>query len=291
MKQISIHRQLRDILNANKEGSYGTQSARENILMAAVGDLYNLGYTNLKITNLRTTHIRALVADWKVQALSVATMKNRAAHLRWLADKLNKQNIVPRTNRELGIPNRCYADNAKNRAKELTQSDLNRITNQRVQLSLKLQRYFGLREEESLKFQPRYADKGDHIVLKDSWCKGKRERTIPIREPRQRQLLDACHQVAGKGSMIPPDKTYKAHKSSFEKYVYRAGLTNMHGYRHQRAQELYQTLTGWKCPKNGGKSKSQMTAAEREKDQQARWVVSRELGHNREEITNVYLGH
>ncbi len=291
MKQESIHIQLSRILIANKDGSFSTQAARHDNLMAAMSDLHRLGYSNLKITNLRTTHIKALATDWIGKSLSSGTIKNRVSHLRWLAKKLNKQNIVPRTNKELGIANRCYANNIENRAKELTPKDLEKIGNEWVRLSLQLQCAFGLREAESMKFQPSYADKGDCLVLKGSWCKGGRERTIPIRTTEQRTLLDHCHRLAGEGSLIPPDKMYKTHKSSFEKYCQRAELRNIHGYRHQYAQQLYREITGWECPKNGGISKKAMTENQREIDKKARLQVSRELGHNRENITTNYLGY
>ena len=41
-------------------------------------------------------------------------------------------------------------------------------------MSLELQRAFGLRREEAMKFQPSYADQKDHITLKASWTKGGR---------------------------------------------------------------------------------------------------------------------
>ncbi len=37
-----------------------------------------------------------------------------------------------------------------------------------VRMSLELQRAFGLRREEAIKFSPGYADKGDHLNLKAS---------------------------------------------------------------------------------------------------------------------------
>ena len=39
-------------------------------------------------------------------------------------------------------------------------------------MSLELQQAFGLRREEAMKFQPSFADQGDHIRLKGSWTKG-----------------------------------------------------------------------------------------------------------------------
>lgn len=51
-------------------------------------------------------------------------------------------------------------------------------------MSLQLQQAFGLRREESIKFQPRYADRGDHIALKGSWTKGGREGNGTFRSPQ-----------------------------------------------------------------------------------------------------------
>ena len=45
-----------------------------------------------------------------------------------------------------------------------------------------------------------------------------------------------------------------------------------------------------KCPAKGGKIASVMTSDERLRDKAARQALSYELGHNRLEITNVYLG-
>jgi integrase len=67
-------------------------------------------------------------------------------------------------------------------------------------MSLRLQAAFGLRREEAIKIQPRWADRGDHLQLKASWTKGGRERTVPIRTAAQRALLEQAKQLAGSGS-------------------------------------------------------------------------------------------
>ena len=290
LKQPSIHRQLRQVLEDNKDGSFATQQARHDILMVAVGDLHSLGYSNLKLTNLKYKHVKALVKDWKIQGISNATMKNRLSHLRWLAAKLGKPNVIPRTNKELGIENRCYVDNEKNKAWELTREHLSRISSERVRLSLELERYFGMRKEESLKFRPEFADKGKYLLMKGSWCKGGRPREIPITTEKQRRILRDCHRVAGHGSMIPEHKTYAQYLTSFEKYCARAGIGNVHGLRHKYAQEEYKTIAGWECPKNGGIRSKKMTAKQKQVDYEARMKISHALGHGREKITAVYLG-
>src|SRR3546814_4610441 len=81
------------------------------------------------------------------------------AHLRWWAEKVGKAGILPADNTKLGIPERRYVT-GENKAKELGDR-LNRITDPHVRMSLRLQEAFGLRREESIKFQPRYADRTD----------------------------------------------------------------------------------------------------------------------------------
>jgi len=149
---------------------------------------------------------------------------------------------------------------------------------------------FGLRREEAIKFRPAYADRDDHIVLKGSWTKGGRERSIPIATPEQREVLQAAHRLAGAGSLIPADKRYIDQRHVYDGQCKAAGLSHMHGLRHQYAQRRYETLTGWKAPAAGGPFSKALTPAQRKQDAQARRIISRELGHERTQITAVYLG-
>ena len=52
-------------------------------------------------------HIEALVAEWRRQGLADGTVKNRMAHLRWLAKKIGKPGIVRRDNASYGVGTRC----------------------------------------------------------------------------------------------------------------------------------------------------------------------------------------
>ncbi|MFG9861139.1 integrase domain-containing protein, partial [Pseudomonas aeruginosa] len=89
---------------------------------------------------------------------------------------------------QLGVPERRYVTNIS-KARE-PDDRLAKITDPHVRVSLRLQAAFGLRREESIKFQPRHADGGDHIAIKGSWAKGGRDRTVPITTPEQRAVLD-----------------------------------------------------------------------------------------------------
>ncbi|MGH8627536.1 MAG: hypothetical protein ACREYC_20450, partial [Gammaproteobacteria bacterium] len=65
---------------------------------------------------------------------------------------------------------------------------------------------------------------------------------------------------------------------------------HLHGLRHEYAQSRYQELTGWKAPAAGGPKSAELTADQKRLDQDARIAISCELGHEREQITAVYLG-
>jgi hypothetical protein len=130
-------------------------------------------------------------------------------------------------NAQLGIPERRYVTNV-DKAKRLGDA-LTRIPDEHVRMSLALQQAFGLWREESVKFQPSYADRGDRIVLKGPWTKGGRPRTIPITTAQQRAVLDQTHRLVGAGSLIPANKTYIQQRHAYDFQCKAAGLSNMHG--------------------------------------------------------------
>jgi hypothetical protein len=113
---------------------------------------------------------------------------------------------------------------------------------------------------------------------------------VPLVHQRQRDLLDAAREACGTGSLIPAGMKYIQARKALEHATWGAGLRNMHGHRHWYAQWRYKALTGSPAPAAGGKTFEAMTTAERAADYTARLTISRELGHNRVEITDAYLG-
>lgn len=67
-------------------------------------------------------------------------------------------------------------------------------------------------------------------------------------------------------------------------------VSHMHGLRHQYAQSRYEILTGWPAPAAGGPSAAGLSPTQRIEDRRARQSISRELGHERIQITAIYLG-
>jgi|TARA_R110002110_G_scaffold362241_1_gene571948 site-specific recombinase XerC len=284
-----LNYQLKMLCKHSHEGSFETRVGRERQLSAIANQLHDLGFRQLKATSLKQKHVQALVDQWLDQNLSPGTIKNRMSCLRWWAEKVNKRGVVAGSNDFYGIPDRQFVSDTS-KAKNLKRDQLARVKDEYVRMSLRLQQAFGLRREEALKIQPRWADRGDHLQLKASWTKGGRERTVPIRTMEQRALLEQAKRLAGFGSLIPRSRQYIEQLRIYERHTANAGLSKMHGLRHAYAQQRYRELTGWPSPHAGGPTKQQLNTAQRQTDQQARLTISEELGHQREQVTAVYLG-
>ena len=216
-----LEHKILQICNRNRDGSHATQANRKSILSMCVEQLGQAGYkvNELKPHDLKGRHINALVKCWQNDGVSIGTMKNRLSALRWLAEKIDNKGLV-KSNDELGIGKRQYVTN-ENKSIDLTdvkKVDLSKLS-PHVALSTELQKEFGLRREEAMKFQPSYALAGfppataDKIMIKPSWSKGGRYREIPITNDRQRELLGRVQALAGNGSLIPVDKSYRDRKS------------------------------------------------------------------------------
>ena len=177
------------------------------------------------------------------------------------------------------------------KAKELAWNKLGSIRTSCIQMSLRLQAAFGLRREASIKIVPAWADRGDTLVLKDSWNKGGREIRIPIRHRSSGRLLDQAKALAkGKSLVAPGYTTYRDYLQHFRYECERVGIHAFHGHRHFYAQTRYQELTGWECPARGGPTSKKLTPKQKPVDRDAREEISHEMGHGREQITAVYLG-
>jgi hypothetical protein len=284
-----LNYQLKLLCQRNRDGSYATQAKRLDHLMLIADRLYGLGFRGMNPRSLKQKHVEALVKDWLRQDLAVGTIKNRMAVLRWWAEKTERRNVVAGSNAYYGIPDRQFVTNTS-KAKEVGKQDLEKIIDPYVRMSLELQRAFGLRREEAIKFIPTFADRGDHIRLKSSWTKGGKERDVPVRTDEQREVLKRAHQLAGNGALIPGERKYIQQLRSYERQTANASLSKLHGLRHAYAQARYEELTGWKAPAAGGPVSRALSPGQKVMDHQARRIISQELGHIREQITSVYVG-
>lgn len=277
---------LKNLAFAAGDGSHLTKAQRHMGLQMIARELKGLGYKLPGASSLKRKHVDALVAHWSARGVSPGTIKNRMSWVRWWAGRVRRGSVVPNANATLEIPTRTGWKGNKAHVTTDKMQDLPEW----MQRAMRLQMAFGLRLEESLKFNTGLADRGDHLALKASWCKGGRARTIPVTHPRQRALLDEITREAKGGRIIPDGMGYIQARKALEHAAWGAGIRNVHGHRHWYAQWRYRTLTGAPCPAAGGKTYDGMTKGERAADYHARLAISHELGHNRLEITNTYLG-
>ena len=281
------------ILERNRDGSYATQSNRRRMLSMFADQLKKSGYkTNeMRPSDIKGRHINALIRQWKIDGISAGTMKNRMSNIRWLAEKIGKADMI-KSNATYGIEDRQYITN-KDKSLRTDNLDLDKLSSY-VRQSIELQKHFGLRREEAMKFSPEYALGGYDpysapvLRIKPSWAKGGRAREIPITSDAQRNALMAALTLAGDGSLIPANRSYKEHLGHFERETSAIGLGQTHGLRHLYAQNRYRELVGIDCPAVGGII--DLTDAQKALDLSARQTISNELGHNRLSVTGIYLG-
>lgn len=178
------------------------------------------------------------------------------------------------------------------------------IRDPRLRVMIRLQRAFGLRFEESAKFDAR----GVLVSLraKSLWVvegtKGGRKRQIPICMGAQEDTLHKARDVQGNGrSLIPEDMSYAEFRRDCYRIAARHGI-RFHRERHTYAYLRYKRLLGADCPVVAGVPHGEAhiawlaqelkisEEAARAKDHAIRLQIAQELGHNRIEVTNAYLG-
>jgi len=281
---------MRFVCQRNREGSYATMANREASLRLIGRQLEQLGFRHIKKAGqLKPKHVWKLIEKWQADGLTDGAIKNRMSHLRWLAAKTANRGLVANDNDHYGIGRREFVTN-ESKALHFDLSRIDKIEDKYVRLSAELQREFGLRREEAMKLIPAIADRGDQLVLTGSWCKGGKERTIPIRTPGQRSVLNQARQHVGDRSMIPPGRTYVQHMGLYKRSMHQVGLGRTHGARHLYAQQRYEELSGRLPPALGGLSRADMSREERSRDDDVRLIISREMGHERIQIVAIYIG-
>jgi hypothetical protein len=282
---------LVQLTKRNRDGSFQTQRDRLGILSLVADQLHTLGFQQMRGGDIKGRHVNRLLALWKQEQISHATIRNRLAVLRWWCERVGRQGVMPATNQYYGLePRRFVARTSK--AQTVEAPTLARVGDAYVCHSLALQGAFGLRREESLKIKPWQADQGHELVLQGSWTKGGRPRRIPVRTAEQRTVLDAAKALVRTkhASLIPAHKTYAQQLNTYTYQVAKVGLSKLHGLRHAYAQQRFLELAGFPCPACGGPTWRELTPAQQEADLDARSLLTEEMGHSRLEITTAYIG-
>ncbi|GGF92831.1 MULTISPECIES: phage integrase N-terminal domain-containing protein [Cysteiniphilum] len=279
--------------------SFATRQSMTERLKTSFGDLHQIGYNIRHIRNLKANHVNELVAHWKEEGVSTGTIKNRMSDLRKVCEHYNRNHVIDKSNSQYGIEKRSYVPTEN---KAIHAINIDKIKDKNLNCSIQLQKEFGLRREECLKIKPKEAlqqnESGQYYLrLQGSWTKGGIERTIPISNERQLEIIQKSQEIAGNGSMIPKNKNYIQQRKIYDRVTRENNLYNLHGLRHAYAQNRYKEIVniaskgnGWDCPIAGGPKRNELTASQKKIDRDARLIISNELGHSRVAIIKNYIG-
>lgn len=175
---------------------------------------------------------------------------------------------------------------------------------ERLAMQLEMQRIMALRFKESCLINPRkvlsYAKTTGIIRITDG-TKGGRPREFPANNDIILVLNQAVKLQQNEKSMIPEGLTWRQYQNQCYREITQTGL-NFHSERHSYANNRYSDLSGVESPVRAGiphgvehfkyiaeKLKISIPEA-KERDQDWRLQISKELGHSRISITNHYLG-
>ena len=276
-----LYQQALDLMGKGWDKSALTHTAFKSDMRqitAFLKERYGLERIEHVKPHMVTSHIKT----WQEAGYSASHLQGIATAWRPVARSVGKQNIVPRTNAELGI-SRPNADRYK--PKEANHDKLAAIRAVLVERGASspkdrallaahdLRQTFGLRAKESL-MSNRVVDRHGRKYLQIEGAKGGRPRELELRSPEQARAVDRVREVArelgnAQGRIIPPQMTLK----QFYDYqrntlralgASRADGSNAHSQRHGFAQQ--------RLAETGNRSQ-----------------VATELGHGRDEVVSHYI--
>ncbi len=281
----SLEAQLNKLARHNRQGSYRT---KERYYMAMkrfchfLADEYHLQ----KLSNISGKHLVAYVLWMQEKGLSASTIKTDLAAIRFFHDKISDAKYSLPTNAELGtqlerrrfgVQDRTWSTAEFNRMLVLVSE------NDGYSLAFHLARYAGLRIHECFRIDTAIARQAirEHVITIKG--KGGKIRTVPINQQIV-LALEKCLETTPIGSKllvpdgVPTDKVINQlqqfilrHRETVQDSDSDRPLT-FHGLRHTYAAEKYRQLV-----------------ADGISELDAHLTVSRLLGHERADVTNIYL--
>ena len=277
--QSPLQDQLISIYSRNREDSHATQRKRAWCLGAVARALMEK-FGLQKLGNLKQKHVAFLVEKWKETDTGRRSIEEKLTHLRWMLDKIGKQNMLPKTNRELGIePGPRHTRAGKIVTDERLAEILAAIPDPRIQSAVLLARHVGLRFKEAMLFRPGRDFNGARVWIKRG-SKGGRPRYLFIHNAVQKEVLERARRLASKdGALIPKDcPSYETWRQHVYSILRAAGFgrhtdVTFHDLRRTYVVERMERQI------NDLGFDPERTAE----------LVAREVGHSRTEILRWYL--
>lgn len=297
----------RDMGRAGKiaiDRNYQSYQSRESVSQRwsqFVTYIKDLGIRRME--HIQTDHIRGFADSLKSSDLSASTQQNYIS-------AVNRVMEIARQDREVRLNPAEVCDRRSGIAKtdgSVSRSEHQQTVSQvepRIGVLLELQREFGLRFEESAKFDARsalnQAVEKNHIEISRG-TKGGQSRYIEIRNNIQLRVLERASEIQENDrSMIPCDRSYIEFKHSAYSAIGKTNI-NFHSERHAYAQNRYKEITNISAPVKTNHSERTWShylsrqlgigiRDAKELDSEARLLISKELGHHREDVVSAYIG-
>ena len=269
----------------NRQGSFKTRERYFDALKRFCHFLA-VEYRLEKLANVAPKHFIAYSEAMKKRGLSAATIKTDLAAIRFFHDQMSNPRYTLPNNTELALARRQFGKVDRtwsNREFNLMLLKCMELKRHDFEACIAIARYAGLRIHEVMKIDTataRVALKIDVITIKG---KGGKVRDVPINHTIIVVLRNALERTPqGEKLFVPKDKhthevikelqTFIAyHRKSVQDEDSTRPMT-FHGLRHTCAAEWYKELI------SKGIS-----------EHQARLQVSMWLGHERDDVTNIYL--
>ncbi len=277
--------QLDRLAAHNRQGSYQTRRRYYEAMKRFCKFLANQ-YRVERLANIAPKHIFAYVESMQTQGKSAATIKTDLAAIRFFHDQMSKPRYrlpdnaaIGLERRSLGKVDRTWGDDEFQRMLEKAQT----MERYDYVLAFNLARYAGLRIHECFRIDTATAEKAlreNAITIKG---KGGKIRTVPINEPIALALREQLRRTQRGHKLLVPDGIPTDHAiHQLQEFIIRhrpevqdknsKHPLTFHGLRHTFAAEKYLQLSN-----------------DSTDDLEARYEVSRLLGHNRADVANVYL--
>ena len=277
--------QLERLRRHNRQGSFRTR-ARYYEAMKRFCRFAAEQYRLERLANLAPKHIYAYVDFLKASGKSPSTIKTDLAAIRFFHDLIPNPRYELPGNQELFLTRRTFGEVDRT----WSNMEFNKMLGKALAedrydfiLAFYLGRYAGLRIHECFRIDTATAERAlreNAITIKG---KGGKVRTVPINEQiavAMRKQLDRTFR--GQKLLVPDDMHTDRAINLLQLFIMKhrdevrdAGSDRpltFHGLRHTYAAEKYRELTG------SGKSALD-----------AHFAVSRLLGHERADVTNIYL--
>ncbi len=277
--KIPLERQIVSLLSRNREDSFATHRKRGYVLGATARALHER-FGLQKFDNLKAKHVAFLVDKWKEADTGRRSINQNLTHLRWLVHKIGKDNLVPRTNAELGIESGPRHTRAGKTVPDSKFTEIvGAVAEPRLRAALLLARHLGLRFEEAMLFRPGRDFNGQRVWVKRG-TKGGRPRYLFPHNDRQREVIqEARRLVTGDACLIPREcPTYEKWRQHCYGQLRAAGMSQASGVVFHDLRRSYA------CERMDYLVRERKMSPDR-----AAQLVARELGHGRTEVLQWYL--